>query len=104
MTPTRRMVDDLLQRPLDMWKGLGRTAEAQGRTDVVSTLAAKLAALAGETDLESNAMAGQEGGYRGADGDDDAAGLMTQGQGLADGEIAVAVVVEVVQVRAAEAG
>lgn len=49
-------------------------------------------------DLEGRGVDG------GPDGGDDAGGLVAQGQGLLDEDVAVAVVAEVVQVGAAEAG
>jgi hypothetical protein len=87
-----------------MRKRLGRAAELHAATDIVPSLVAVLAALAGKTDLEGDAVAGAQGGDAIADGEDGAAGLVAEGERLADEDVAVAEVVEVVQVGAAEAG
>lgn len=88
-----------------MWEGLGRGAEGHGAADVVAARQAELAGAAGHADLESDAVAhGELGGRVGADARDDACGLVAEGEGLADLDVAVAEVAEVVQVGAAEAG
>lgn len=104
MAPVGRVVDPLLEGTLGMRKGLCRGAEIHGAADVVAALGAVLAVLAGEADLEGDAVSGAQVGDGIADGDDGAAGLMAEGQRFADDDVAVAVVVEVVQVGAAEAG
>lgn len=86
-----------------MRPGLGRAAEAHALADVVAALVAEEALLAGQTDLERDVVADLEVGHACADGRDDAGRLVAQGQGLADDDVAIAVVVEVVQVGAAKA-
>lgn len=83
---------------------LGRTAELHAAADIVPPLVAVLAALAGKANLEGDAVAGPQGGDAIAGGEDGAAGLVAEGEGFADEDVAVAEVVEVVQVGAAEAG
>lgn len=103
----RRVGDDLLQGALGVGEGLGGTAEGHGAADVVAALAAQLARLAREADLEGDVVAGLQQvrlSHSGADGRDDAGRLVAQGQGLFDEDVAVAVVAEVVQVGTAEAG
>ncbi|KAI9163627.1 sorbitol dehydrogenase [Paramyrothecium foliicola] len=104
VAPLGRVVYALLQGALRVGEGLGRAAELHAPADVVPRLGAELARLARLADLEGDAVAGGEVGDAGADGDNGAAGLVAEGEGLADEDVAVAVVVEVVQVRAAEAG
>lgn len=103
VAPPGRVVDGLLQRALGMGEDLGRAAEAEGAADVVSPAAAVLAALARQADLEGDAVAGREARDGRADGDDGAARLVAQRQRLAHAHVAIAEVVEVVQVGAAEA-
>lgn len=103
VTPLGRVVDALLQRALEVRKRLCRAAEAHAAADVVAAVVAVLACVARDADLESNAVTrGQVLDSR-ADRYYSAAGLVAQRQGLLDNDVAVAVVVEVVQVGAAEA-
>lgn len=104
VTPARGMVHALLQRALRMGKRLGRAAKLHTAADVVAAGRAVLAVLAGQADFERDAVASGEVLDISADGDDGAAGLVAEGEGLAHENVAVAVVVEVVQVGAAEAG
>ncbi len=98
------MVDAFLQRALRVRECLGRTAKLHAPADVVAADVAVLAALAGQADLEGHAVAGRQVLHGAANGDDGAAGLVAEGEGLADDDVAVAVVVKVVQVGAAETG
>lgn len=98
------MVDALLQRALGVGERLGRAAKLHAAADVVAAAGAVFAALAGQADFEGHAVAGLQVLDGAADGDDGTAGLVAEGEGLADNDVAVAVVVEVVQVGAAEAG
>jgi hypothetical protein len=104
VAPPRRVVDLLLKSALGMRVGLCRGAELHGAADVVAAGGAVLAALARKADLEGDAVTGGEVGHGRADSDDGAGGLVAEGQGLADDDVAVAEVVEVVKVGAAEAG
>ncbi len=87
-----------------MGKRLGRAAETHLPADVVPALQAQSAFAAGLPNLQGNVVADLERGHAGADSGDGAGGFMAQSDGLSDQDIAVAVVVEVVEVRAAEAG
>lgn len=98
------MVDSLLQRALGMGKGLGGAAKLHAAANVVAAAGAVLAVFAGQADLERDAVARLEIGHIGTGSDDGAAGLVAEGEGLADNDVAVAVVVKVVQVGAAETG
>lgn len=104
VTPARWVVHPLLERALRVGKRLGRAAKLHAAADVVAAAGAVLAVLAWQPDLESHAVARSQVLDGGADGGDGAGGLVTEGEGLADDDVAVAVVVEVVQVGAAEAG
>lgn len=104
MAPPGRVVDLLLQRSLGMRVCLGGAAELHATADVVAALSAVLAVLAGEADLEGDAVTSDEVGDGRTDSDDGAAGLVAQGQGLADDDVAVAEVVKIVQVGTTEAG
>lgn len=104
VAPPGRVVDLLLQRSLGMGVCLGGATELHAAADVVTALSAVLAVLAGEADLEGDAVTSNEVGDGRTDCDDGATGLVAQGQGLADDDVAVAEVVEVVQVGATEAG
>lgn len=95
------MIDALLQRALRVGERLGRAAKLHAPADVVAADFAVLAALAGQADLEGHAVAGRQVPHGAADGDDGAAGLVAEGEGLADNDVAVAVVVKVVQIGAA---
>lgn len=104
MAPPRGMVYPLLQRALEVRDGLGRAAEAHASANVVTALAAVFAALAGQADLNGNAVPRTQVRDCGARCDDSTAGLVAEGQGLTDEDVAIPEVVEVVQVGAAEAG
>lgn len=104
MTPPRRVIDPLLQRPLRMRKVLSRRPKFHLLADVIPALCAVLTALTRQADLESNLVPGCEGGDIRANGEDCAGRLMAETQGLADEDVAVAVVVVVVKIGAAEAG
>lgn len=96
------MIDTVLQRALKVRKRLCRAAEAHAFADVVASLTAALALSAGYADLEGDLVADAEARGCGADGHDHTGGLVAEREGLADDDIAVAVVVVVVQVGAAE--
>lgn len=104
MHPLRRVVDPLLQRPLKMRERLGRAAEAHTLADVVPALLAERAVLTGQTDFERDAVADPQMAHLRANTGHDAGRLVAQRHGLAHEDVAVAVVREVVQVGAAEAG
>lgn len=104
VAPPGRVVDLLLQGALGVGEGLGRTSELHAAADVVASGLAVLAGLAGLADLESDAVAGGQVSDAITDSDDGAAGLVAQSERLTDDDVAVAVVVVVVQVGAAEAG
>lgn len=99
-----RVGDGLLEGALGVGVGLGAGAEGHVPADVVPPRGAQLAGAAGQADLEGDVVAGPEVRDGGADGGDDARGLVAEGEGLADLDVAVAEVGEVVQVGAAEAG
>lgn len=100
------MDDGVLEGALGVGKRFGRGAEGHGAADVVAAAGAEGAGGAGLADLEGDAVAWLEGGWRdaAADGGDDAGGFVAEGEGLAHEDVAVAVVRVVVQVGAAEAG
>lgn len=98
------MRDRVLQGALGVREGLGRRPERHGLADVVAALGAERAGAAGQADLERDGVAGREVGDGGADGGHGAGGFVAEGEGLADLDVAVAEVREVVQVGAAEAG
>lgn len=104
MAPRSRVVDALLQRALEVWEALAAAAEAQIFADVVAALVAASAGSARQADFESDLVADFEVCDAGADGGDDAGALVAERQGLADEDVAIAVVGVVVQVAAAEAG
>lgn len=105
MTPPRPLHHHLLQRPLRVRRpALGRAAKLHAAADVVAPRAAELARAARQADLERDAVAGGERRDLGPDGLHDAGGLVAEGQRLEHEDVAVAEVVVVVQVGAAEAG
>lgn len=81
----------------------GGAAEAHVAADVVPADVAEGAPAAGQANLEGDAVAGPEALGVGPGGDHDAARLVAQRQRLLHQDVAVAVVREVVQVRAAQA-
>ena len=83
---------------------LGRAAKLHATADVVPPRGAELARAARQADLEGDTVAGGEAGDVGPDGLDDAGGFVAERQGLEDLDVAVAEVVVVVQIGAAEAG
>lgn len=97
------MIHPFLQRPLEMRETLPTAPELDIFADVVASLLAAFALLAGEADFEGDFVAGLEGGDGGAHGGDDAGGFVAEGEGLADEDVAVAEVGVVVEVAAAEA-
>lgn len=103
MNPSSRVVNLLLQRSLHVRKRLGRAAKFHAFADVVSADLAVVASLARQANLERDAIAGLEVRDGGSHSDDCAAGFVAKRQRLADEDIAIAVVVVVVQIRAAEA-
>lgn len=104
VTPLRGVVDLLLQRALEVWETLATAPEPELFADVVTTFRAACTAAAGQADFESDSVACFEVCDGRADGRDDASGFVTEGEGFADEDIAVAVVGVVVQVAATEAG
>jgi hypothetical protein len=104
ITPLGRVIDPLLQRPLEMRKALPTTPKPHLLANIIPPLLTPRALLARNADFECDFVTDLEIRYGGADGGDDAGGLMAEGQGLADEDVAVAVVGVVVQVAAAEAG
>jgi len=102
MTPLSRVVNPLLQRPLEMWKALRRTPKPQRLADIISPLLTQLALSTWQPDFEGHAIASFEVSDRGADGGDDACGFMAESERFLDNDVAVAVVIEVVKVGTAE--
>lgn len=102
VTPAGRVVDALLECALGMGESLCRGAEVHAPADVVAAGLAIGAVLTGQADLEGDAVADLDAIGVGADGGDGAGGLVAEGHGLADEDVAVAVVAVVVQVGAAE--
>lgn len=98
------MVDPLLQRPLRVRYCFRTAPELHLPTDVVALSIAVLATLARQSDFERHAVTSLQVRHRGADGGDETAGLVAKGQRLTDNDVAVAVVIVVVQVGAAETG
>lgn len=97
------MGDGILQGTLGVGKRLGRRAEGHGFADVVAALSAEGALVARQTDLEGDIVAWGEVSDFSADGGDGTGGFVAEGERLADLDVAVAEVGEVVQVGAAEA-
>lgn len=104
MTPLGWVINPLLQRSLEMRETFCRTPKLHVLADIVASLFAAVAGIARHADFQGNAIADGEVGDGRADSGDDAGGLVAQGQGLADEDVAVAVVGVVVEVAAAEAG
>lgn len=107
MTPLRRVIDPLLQRPLRVRRArLRGTAKPHALADVVAALEAALALLAGQPHFQGHAVADAEvrGGDFGAYAHDYAGGLVAEGERFATYDVAVAEVLVVVQVGAAETG
>lgn len=104
MTPRGRVVDPLLQRSLEVRKALGAAAEAHLLAEVIPAPPADAAVAARHADLEGHAVAEAEAAHLRAYGDDHARGLMAEGQGLAGAEVAVGELLEVGDIRAADAG
>lgn len=98
MNPSSRVVNPLLQRPLHVWKRLGRAAKLHAFADVVSAALAVIARLAWQANLERDTIAWPEVRYGGSYSDDCAAGFVAQRQRLADEDVAIAVVVVIVQI------
>jgi hypothetical protein len=83
---------------------LGRAPEPHLRAEVVLASLTKLARLARKSDFQGDSVARLESRDAGADGLDDSGRLMAEGHWLSDEDVAIAVVLVVVQVRAANAG
>lgn len=79
MAPHSRVVDSLLQRPLEMRKALCTASEAHLLAKVVPPLAADTALSTRHTYLEGDAITNGEAAYLRTNGDDNARGLMAQG-------------------------
>lgn len=103
MAPHSRVVDPLLQRPLEVRKALCAAAEAHLLAEVVPPPATDGALPARHADLEGHAVAEREAPHAGADGHHHARGLVAERQGLAGAEVAVGELLEVGHVRAADA-
>lgn len=56
VTPFRRVINALLKCPLEVRKGLCRTAKPHAPADIVATMVTKLARLAGQTDFQGNTI------------------------------------------------
>ena len=102
VTPRSGMGDGLLESALGVGEGLGGAAEPHLAADVVAALEAERALAARLADLEGDLVADLEACDARADGGHDARRLVAERQGLPHQDVAVAEVVEVVQVRAAE--
>lgn len=101
MAPSPGVVDALLQRSLRMRIRLGRAPKLHASADIVSAGSAVLAVLAGQTNFQGHTIPRRQVRHVGANGDNRSAGFMAQCERLADNDVAVSIVVEVVQVRAA---
>lgn len=104
VAPSCRMVNSLLERPLEVRESLGRATESHATADVVSTRRAVFAVLTRHTDLERNAISSSDVLHISANSNNGAAGFVAEGEGLTNDDVAVAAMVVVVQVGAAEAG
>ena len=91
-----------LQGPLGVREGLGRAPEAHVGADIIPAGLAERALTAREAYLESHQVTWNEGVHACTDGRDRTARLVAQRQRLAHQDVAVTVVVEVVQIGAAE--
>lgn len=98
VNPSGRVVNPLLQRPLHVRKRLGRAAKLHAFANVVSAALAVVARLAWQANLECDTIAWLEVRDGGPYSDDCAAGFVAQRQRLADEDVAIAVVVIVVQI------
>lgn len=98
MNPSSWVVKPLLQRSLHVWKRLGRAAKLHAFADVVSAALAVVARLTRQANLERDTIARLEVRDGGSHSDDCAAGFVAQRQRLADEDVAIAVVVVVVQI------
>lgn len=98
MTPTSRVVDLFLQRALRVRVGFGRASKLHSAADVVSALFAVFAGLAGQTDFESDSVSGRQALDVGANCHHGAARLVAERQGLANNNVSISVMVEVVQI------
>ena len=98
------MIDPILQRPLRMRKRLCTTPEFHLFTDVIPSLLASLALLTRLPYFQRDFVPNFEVLHLRAHGYDDARGLMAEGHGLPNDDVAIAVVSVVMQVGAAEAG
>lgn len=96
------MIDLALQRALEVREALRRAPESQRFADVVSSAFAKAAFHTRDSDFEGDPIAYFERRDIAPSGNYDASGLVAESQGLADNDVAVAVVVEIMQVGAAE--
>lgn len=96
MDPSRRVVDSLLQRSLQVRKRLGRAPKLHASADVVSAAVAVLAVLARQANLERDTIALLEVRNARSHGDDGAAGFVAQRQRLAYEDVAIAKVSKVV--------
>lgn len=96
------MVNTLLESTLGVRERLGRASELHLTADVVSSRIAVLARFAGLSDFQSDSVARDEVFDGISNGDDCAARFVSQSQWLLNEDIAIAIVVVVVQIRAAE--
>lgn len=98
------MVDTLLKRPLKVRETLCRTAKLHLFADVVPSLSTTAAGVTGNAHFDGDAVTDLEVTVltrRSPDGLDDAGRFVAECERLADQDVAVAVVVVVVQIRAA---
>lgn len=85
-----------------MGEALRAAPEAHLFTEVIPTLPTDAALSTWHAHLEGDTVAEGEAGDLGADGNDDARGLVTEGQGLAGAEVAVGELLEVRDVGATD--
>lgn len=105
VAPRSRVVNPVLKSALGVRESLCRAPELHALADVVSALLTPLALAARLTDLEGNLVSNFKVCLRlGAHRHNHARRLVTQRHWLFHDDVAIAVVVVVVQVRAAEAG
>lgn len=96
------MIDPLLQRPLKMGNALRRTPKPQTLTYIIPSLFTQFTFLTRKSDFKSNSVSNFQVCDTWANSCHDAGGLVTKSEGFLDDDIAVAVVVEVMEVGAAE--
>lgn len=104
MAPSSGMVDPLLKSALRMGIRLGRAAEFHSSADIISALVAIFAVLAWLTDFEGDSIPSCQCRDARTNSNDRSARLMAKRQWLTNNNIAISVMVEIVQIGTTEAG